>query len=100
MELSEPLALVPPLDILNCYILFLVCLQSYFSMFITSLSGDKIVHVHIYATTLMIIFFWITSNIKISKFLTIQKHDIRHVSISGFAVVLKLDNFDGSNFKL
>ena len=34
-----------------------------------------------------------------SKFLTIQKPDVRHFSISGFAAALKPDNFDGSNYK-
>jgi len=34
-----------------------------------------------------------------SNFLTIQKSDIRHFSVSGFAVALKPDPFDGSNYK-
>jgi len=34
-----------------------------------------------------------------SNFLTIQKPDIRHFSLSDFAAALKLDHFDGSNYK-
>ena len=41
-----------------------------FAMFISNLSSDKIAHVHIYATTLLCVIFWIKSNIKMSKFLT------------------------------
>ena len=40
------------------------------AMFVFNLSSDKIAHVHIYATILLCVFFWIKSNIKISKFLT------------------------------
>jgi len=47
-----------------------------FAMFISNLSSDKIAHVHIYVTTLLCVIFWIKSNIKMSSFLTIQKHDI------------------------
>jgi hypothetical protein len=35
---------------------------------------------------------------KLPNILTIQKPNYRHFSISGFAVVLKLDPFDGKNF--
>ena len=41
------------------------------AMFISNLSSDKIAHVHIYATTIFWVIFWIKSNIKMSKFLTI-----------------------------
>jgi len=34
-----------------------------------------------------------------SNFLTIQKPDIRHFSVSGFAAALKPNLFDGSNYK-
>ena len=34
-----------------------------------------------------------------SNFLTIQKPDIRHFSLSGFAAALKPDHFNGSNYK-
>ena len=30
-----------------------------FAMFISNLSSDKIAHVHIYATTLLLVIFWI-----------------------------------------
>ena len=69
------------------------------AIFITNLSNDKFAHVHIYTTTLLCVFFWIKSNIKMSKFLTIQKPDIRYFSVSGFTATLKPDNFDGSNYK-
>jgi len=42
-----------------------------FAMFISNLSSDKIAHVHIYATIILCVIFWIQSNIKISNFLTI-----------------------------
>ena len=40
------------------------------AMFISNMSSDKIAHVHMYATTLLLVIFWIKSNIKMSKFLT------------------------------
>ena len=40
------------------------------AMFISNLSSDKIAHVHIYATTILCVIFWIKSNIKMSNFLT------------------------------
>jgi len=42
-----------------------------FAMFVSNLSSDKIAHVHIYATTILCVIFWIKSNSKMSKFLTI-----------------------------
>ena len=36
---------------------------------------------------------------KMPKFLTIQKPDIRQFSISGFVAALKLNDFDGTNYK-
>ena len=71
-------------------------MSTVFAMFISNLSSDKIAHVHIYATTFLCVFFWIKSNIKMSKFLTIQKPNIRYFSV-GFVDALKPDNFDGSN---
>jgi len=35
-----------------------------FAMFISNMSSDKIAHVHIYATTILCVIFWIKSNIK------------------------------------
>jgi len=36
---------------------------------------------------------------KMPKFLTFQKPDIRQFSVSGFAAALKPDDFDGTNYK-
>ena len=47
----------------------------------------------------MLLIFWIKFNMKIPKFLIIQKPDIRQFSISGFAAALKPDDFDGTNYK-
>ena len=38
-------------------------------------------------------------NIKMPKFLTIQKPDIRQFSVNGFAATLKPNDFDGTNYK-
>ena len=54
------------------------------AMFITNLISDEFAHVHIYATTLLCLFFWIKSNVKMSKFLTkigrvrLQRPEIFH----------------------
>ena len=37
---------------------------------------------------------------KLPKFLTIQKPNVRQFSVSGFAAALKLNNFDGKNFMI
>ena len=37
---------------------------------------------------------------KIPKFLTIQKPNLRQFSVSGFAAALKPNNFDGKNFMI
>jgi len=34
----------------------------------------------------------------LSNYLTIEKHNYRHFSVRGFAVVLKPNPFDGKNF--
>jgi len=81
------------------YVIFIFSMFTVIAMFISNLGSDKIAHVHIYATSLLFVIFWIKSNIKMSKFLTVQKAEISHFSVSGFAAVLKLDNFDGSNYK-
>jgi hypothetical protein len=36
---------------------------------------------------------------KLPKFLTIQKPDIRKFSVSGFVIALKPNDFDGTNYK-
>ena len=37
---------------------------------------------------------------KMPKFLTFQKPDIRQFSVSGFAATLKPNDFDGTNYKI
>jgi len=59
-------ALVLPLGIILIF-----SMSTAIAMFITSLSSDKIAHVHVYATTLLFVFFWIKPNIKMFKFLTL-----------------------------
>jgi hypothetical protein len=57
-------------------------------------------HMHIHVFTYITLFFWIKLKLKMCKFLTIQKSDIRHFSVSGFAVVLKrIEPFDGTFYK-
>ena len=57
------------------------------------------IHMHIYAVTnLLMLYFWIKLIMKMPKFLTIQKSNLRQFSVSGFAAALKPNNFDGKNF--
>jgi hypothetical protein len=57
-------------------------------------------HMHIHVITYMTLFFWIKLNLIMPKFLTLQKPDIRHFSISGFAAVLKQrEPFDGTFYE-
>ena len=59
------------------------------------------IHMHIYAVTnLLMLYFWIKLIMKMPKFLTIQKSNVRQFSISGFAAALKPNNFDGKNFMM
>ena len=59
------------------------------------------IHMHIYAVTnLLMLFFWIKLIMKMPKFLTIQKPNVRQFSVSGFAAALKPNNFDGKNFMI
>ena len=59
------------------------------------------IHMHIYAiTNMLMLFFWIKLIMKMSKILTIQKHNVRQFSVSGFAAALKPNNFDGKNFMI
>ena len=61
----------------------------------------KNIHMHIYiVTNLLMLFFWIKLIMKLPKFLTIQKPNVRQFSISGFAAVLKPNNFDSKNFMI
>jgi hypothetical protein len=47
---------------------------------------------------MIILFFWIKLNLKLSNFLTIQKHDGQFSSV-GFAGMLKLTPFEGTHYK-
>ena len=59
------------------------------------------IHMHIYAiTNLLMLFFWIKLIMKMPKFLTIQKPNVRQFSVSDFAAALKPNNFDGKNFMI
>ena len=71
----------------------------FINIFAANLSSSKITHVHIFVIRNLLIFFWINFNMKLPKFLTIQKPDIRQFSVSGFAPALKLDDFDGTDYK-
>jgi hypothetical protein len=46
-------------------------------------------HMHIHVITYITLYFWIKLKLKMSNFLTIQTSDIRYLSVSGFAAVLK-----------
>ena len=72
----------------------------FINIFVANLSSSKITHVHIFVIRNLLIFFWINFNMKLPKFLTIQKPDIRQFSVSGFAAALKPNNFDGINYKI
>jgi hypothetical protein len=57
-------------------------------------------HMHIHFVTYITVVFWIKLKLKMTISLTIQKADIRHFSVSGFAVVLKpSEPFDGIFYK-
>ena len=49
---------------------------------------------------MLLLIFWINFNMKMPKFLTFQKPDIRQFSVSGFAATLKPNDFDGTNYKI
>ena len=58
----------------------------------------KDIHMNIYAVTnLLMLIFWIKLIMKMLKFLTLQKPNIRQFSVSGFAAALKPNDFDGTN---
>ena len=48
------------------------------AVFISNLSSDKIVYVHIYVTIILCVIFWIKSNIKMSNFLTVRTCVLSH----------------------
>jgi hypothetical protein len=69
-------------------------------VFIFAKSASSIfIHVYIHVVINLLWYFWIKFNLKMPKFLTIQKHDIRRFSLSSFAATLKPNDFDGTNYK-
>jgi len=71
----------------------------FMNIFAANLSSSKITHVHISVITNLLLFLWINFNMKMPKFLIIQKSNIRQFFVSGFAAALKLDDFDGTNYR-
>jgi hypothetical protein len=60
----------------------------------------SLIQVHIIVVINITWFMWIKFNIKMPKFLTIQKPNLRYFSASGFAVALKTNEpFNGTFFK-
>jgi hypothetical protein len=53
---------------------------------------------HLLYVIIIMLIYGIKITWKMSIFLTIQKPNVRHFSVRGFAVVLKPDPFDGKNF--
>jgi hypothetical protein len=67
-------------------------------LFTAYVSNDT--HMHIHVVTYITLVFWIKLKLKMPISLTIQKPDIRHFSISGFAAALKpSEPFDGAFYK-
>jgi hypothetical protein len=67
-------------------------------LFTSYVSNDT--HMHIHVVTYITVIFWIKLKLKMSISLTIQKPDIRHFSVSGFAAALKpSETFDGTFYK-
>jgi hypothetical protein len=54
----------------------------------------------LHVITMHLLFFGIKLYRKLSKFLTIQKPNIRQLSLNGFAAALKPNQFDGNNFMI
>jgi hypothetical protein len=67
-------------------------------LFTAYVSSDT--HMHIHVITYITVVFWIKLKLKMPISLTIQKPDIRHFSVSGFAAALKpSEPFDGTFYK-
>jgi hypothetical protein len=67
-------------------------------LFTAYVSSDT--HIHIYVVTYIVVIFWIKLKLEMTISLTIQKPDIRHFSVSGFAAALKpSEPFDGTFYK-
>jgi hypothetical protein len=57
-------------------------------------------HMYIHVVTYVTVIFWIKLKLKMHISPTIQKPDIRHFSVSGFAAALKpSEPFDGTFYK-
>jgi hypothetical protein len=79
------------------YTLFLVSVHILL-LFTAYVSSDT--HMHIHVITYITVVFWIKLKLKMPISLTIQKPDIRHFSVSGFAAALKpSEPFDGTFYK-
>jgi hypothetical protein len=64
-------------------------------LFTAYVSSDT--HMHIHIVTYITVIFWTKLKLKMPISLIIQKHDIRHFSVSGFAAALKpSEPFDGT----
>ena len=62
--------------------------------------ANSYTHMHIHVITYIALIIWIKLKLKMPNFLTIQKSDIRHFSVSGFAVALKPNEpFNGTFYK-
>jgi hypothetical protein len=88
------------LKLVKFNLFFTMISMMFINIFAANLSSSKITHVHIFVITIFLLFFWINFNMKLPKFLTIQKPDIRQFSISGFAAALKPNDFDETNYKI
>jgi hypothetical protein len=70
----------------------------FYCCFLLYVSGDT--HMHIHVVTYIIMVLWIKLKLIMPNSLTIQKPNIRHFSVSGFAAVLKpSEPFDGTFYK-
>jgi hypothetical protein len=79
------------------YTLFLVFMHI-LMLYTAYVSSDT--HMHIHVITYITVVFWIKLKLKMQISLTIQKPDIRHFFVSGFAAVLKPSElFDGMFYK-
>jgi hypothetical protein len=67
-------------------------------LFTAFVSSDT--HMHIHIVTYITAIFWIKLKLKMPISPTIQKPDLRHFSVSGFAAALKpSEPFDGTFYK-
>jgi hypothetical protein len=79
------------------YTLFLVFVHILL-LFTAYVSSDT--HMHIHVVTYITMIFWIKLKLKMPISPTIQKLDIRHFSVSGFATALKpSEPFNGTFYK-